>query len=113
MSNKKRGAAFAVAISSLVFAFPMISTAREVGRTGPSCAMSGLSSGSYGFVDGQLVFVRRVAKVLDQAVDDFGESVADDNLEFYCVGKKPSDKYGDIAVCLSGEKCPWRQESSD
>lgn len=74
------------------------------------CATDGLNLGIVGFrvVEGKLSFVRRMATVLDPAVDDFGQNAGGDSLEIFCVSKSPEARFGKIAICLSGESCPWR-----
>jgi hypothetical protein len=76
----------------------------------PECVTSGLTQGVIGTrtVDGQKYFVRRMATVFDNAIDDFGETGVGDQLEIFCVSRTSSDKFGKIAMCLQFEKCPWR-----
>jgi hypothetical protein len=50
--------------------------------------------------------------VFNDAIDDFGETDIDDELEIFCVSRTSSDRYGKIAMCLSFEKCPWRDGDS-
>jgi len=72
--------------------------------------MDGLTQGVTGIrrVDGHDVFVRRMATILNEAMDDFGESGINDQLEIFCVSRNPSDEFGHIALCLNNENCPWR-----
>ena len=72
--------------------------------------MNGLTQGVTGIrrVDGHDVFVRRMATILNEAMDDFGESGINDQLEIFCVSRNPSDEFGQIALCLNNENCPWR-----
>jgi len=76
----------------------------------PTCSTSGLTLNVIGikFVDGQRYFVRRMATIFDNAMDDYGASVGNDNLEIFCISRTAFDHLGKIAVCLSGENCPWR-----
>jgi hypothetical protein len=60
------------------------------------------------FVAGKVVFVRPLATVLDAAIDDFGANAAGDALSVYCVTNTPNAPRGNIAICLTGERCPWR-----
>jgi hypothetical protein len=78
----------------------------------PECVTSALTQGVIGerTVDGQKYFVRRMATVFDNAVDDFGETGVGDQLEIFCVSRTSSDKFGKLAMCLSFEKCPWRDD---
>lgn len=77
----------------------------------PSCTNSGLTQDVLGnkTVNGEKFYVRRMATIFQQALDDFGENSIDDNLEIFCVSKKNTDTYGIVAMCLSGEACPWAE----
>jgi hypothetical protein len=81
----------------------------------PECVTSGLTQGVVGvkIVNGVPYFVRRLAIVFNEAIADFGASAVDDSLEIFCVSRKSSDRFGKIAMCLTGEKCPWRESSDD
>jgi hypothetical protein len=72
------------------------------------CATAGLPAPQVKFVSGFFVFVRPLATVLDPALDDFGINAGGDSLEVYCVTSTQIAVRGNIAVCLSGESCPWR-----
>jgi hypothetical protein len=80
----------------------------------PECVTSGLIQGVIGtrIVDGQRYFVRRMATIFDNALDDFGASGVGDQLEIFCVSRTASDKFGEVAMCLSNESCPWRHDDS-
>jgi hypothetical protein len=77
----------------------------------PSCTNSGLTQDVLGTktVNGQVFYVRRMATIFQEALDDFGGNASDDNLEIFCVSKNSTDTYGIIAMCLSGEACPWAE----
>lgn len=81
----------------------------------PECVTSGLTQGVIGkvVVDHQRYFVRRMANIFNEAIEDFGASAVDDFLEIFCVSRRSSDRFGKIAICLSGEECPWREYSKD
>jgi hypothetical protein len=53
-----------------------------------------------------------MAIVFDNAIADFGETGVGDELEIFCVSRTSSDRFGKIAMCLSFEKCPWRDGDS-
>jgi hypothetical protein len=74
------------------------------------CVTSGLTQGVLGpkIVDGHEFFVRRMAIIFDDALDDFGETGFGDELEIFCVSRTSSDEFGHLAMCLSNESCPWR-----
>jgi hypothetical protein len=72
------------------------------------CPTGGLPAPYQRVVGGNIVFVRPVANVLDAAVDDFGTGGGADALAIYCVTKTRTASRGSIAVCLTGEGCPWR-----
>src|SRR5262245_45907397 len=76
----------------------------------PECVTHGLTSGVIGkvIVDGQRYFVRRLANIFDTSLDDFGTSANADHHEIFCVTRTAADRFGKIAMCLSGERCPWR-----
>jgi hypothetical protein len=78
----------------------------------PECVTSGLTQGVIGMrtIDGQKYFVRRMATIFDNALDDFGETGVGDQLEIFCVSRTSSDRFGKIAICRSAEKCPWRPD---
>ena len=77
----------------------------------PTCITSGLNASVIGEVTiaEQKYFVRRMATIFEQAMDDYGTSAADDTLQIFCVSRNKDDRFGNIAMCLSGEKCPWRK----
>jgi hypothetical protein len=72
------------------------------------CPIAGLPAPQVKLVGGKFVFVRPLATVLDGAVDDFGQNGAGDALSVYCVTDKQNAARGSVAMCLTGEKCPWR-----
>lgn len=76
----------------------------------PSCTNSGLTQGIVGYkvVNGDRVYVRRMATILNPSLDDYGATTSEDELEVFCVSKKSADFYGILVMCLSGEACPWR-----
>src|SRR4051812_647317 len=74
----------------------------------PQCVTSGLPQGVQRSIGSKVVFVRPLATVLDSAIEDFGQNDFGDSLQLYCVTKKANDVFGTIAMCLSGESCPWR-----
>ena len=76
----------------------------------PECMTEGLTEGEIGskYIEGQHYYVRRMATILDSALDDFGANGGSDDLEIFCVSRTSSDRYGKIAMCLSKESCPWR-----
>ena len=75
----------------------------------PECVTSGLTQGVLGFrvIDGQIYFVRRMATILDSALNDFGASGTGVQLEIFCVTRTREDVFGKVAMCLSNEMCPW------
>ena len=81
----------------------------------PECVTHGLTQGVIGkvVVDGQRYFVRRLANIFDTSVDDFGASDVADHLEIFCVTRTAADRFGKIAMCLSGEECPWTDFRKD
>lgn len=73
------------------------------------CATAGLPAAQIKLVSGKFVFVRPFATVLDAAIDDFGQSgPGGDALAVYCVSSTATAARGNLAMCLTGEKCPWR-----
>lgn len=75
----------------------------------PGCVIAGLPSPTQRVVGGNnIVFVRPLATVLDTAVDDFGANGLNDAISVYCVTKTRTAPRGSIAMCLTGESCPWR-----
>jgi hypothetical protein len=70
----------------------------------------GLHAGDIGTrtIDNQQYYVRRMATIFNEAMDDFGTSAANDQLEIFCVTRSASDKLGKVAMCLTFEACPWR-----
>ncbi len=72
------------------------------------CVTVGLPAPYQRAVSGKVVFVRPLATVLDGAVDDSGANGNNDALAVYCVTKRPTDPRGAVAMCLTGEFCPWR-----
>ena len=57
---------------------------------------------------GKTVYVRPLATILDEAIDDFGANGINDALSVYCVTTAPSAPRGTLAMCLTFERCPWR-----
>jgi len=106
----KRYAFALVALLSLASegAFAQPSAAAQAPAPAPGCVNAGLPVPVQRVVGGKIVFVRPLATVLDAAVDDFGQSGNDDALSVYCVSKTPNALQGTIAMCLTGEACPWR-----
>jgi hypothetical protein len=49
-----------------------------------------------------------LATVLDAAIDDFGQNAGSDALSVYCVTSTANAARGSLAMCLTGERCPWR-----
>ena len=76
------------------------------------CVTSGLTQGVIGIrtIDGQKYFVRRMATIFDNALDDFGETGVGDQLEILSVSRTSFDRFGKMTICLSAEKCPWRAD---
>lgn len=72
------------------------------------CVTDGLPAPQIKLVGGKYVFVRPLATVLDAAIDDFGQNAASDALAVYCVASTAKAARGNVAMCLTGEKCPWR-----
>jgi hypothetical protein len=90
---------------------PLVSEATVAGAPEwPTCSTSGLTQGIIGSktVDGQRYYVRRLANIFASALEDFGATAVDDNLEIFCVSRTVGDRLWKIAMCLSGETCPWR-----
>src|SRR5262245_19329730 len=81
----------------------------------PECVTSGLTVDVVGvkIVDGVPYFVRRLATIFNEAITDSGASANDDSLEIYCVSRRATDRFGKLAMCLTGEECPWRATSKD
>lgn len=98
-------------ISAVILAALSINTVQADNFKGPTCTSSGLENYVIGEVkvDGQKYFVRGMATIFDKSMDDYGTSAADDTLQIFCVSKNKDDKFGNIAMCLSGEECPWRK----
>ncbi len=74
----------------------------------PQCVTSGLPVGVQRVIKNKVVFVRPIANVLNEAIEDFGENGIDDSLQLFCVTNRAKDAFGTIAMCLSNESCPWR-----
>jgi hypothetical protein len=72
------------------------------------CVVDGLQAPYQRQIGDQVVYVRKFAAMFDAAMDDFGGSAFGDRLWFYCVTHSPTVLRGEIAICLSGERCPWR-----
>lgn len=76
----------------------------------PECVTTGLNQGVVGVkvIDGQQYFVRRLSTIYEGAIDDYGSKAVADYFEIFCVSRNTSDRFGKIAMCLSGEECNWR-----
>ena len=73
------------------------------------CPTAGLPAPQIKLVGGKFVHVRPFATILDAAIDDFGQSGAGgDALSVYCVTGTANAARGSLAMCLTGERCPWR-----
>jgi len=100
----------ALVLLVLGFLILLIDTSRAGAPEWPQCVTDGLTQGVIGrrTIDGQNYFVRRMATIFDAAIDDFGESAVGDSAEMFCVSRRSSDRFGKLAMCLTGERCPWR-----
>ncbi|MGZ4956134.1 MAG: hypothetical protein ACXV8Q_13585 [Methylobacter sp.] len=80
----------------------------------PSCLATNLTQGIVGYqvVNGDRYYVRRMATIFDNALDDFGVNNFGNELEIFCVSNNQNDTYGKIAMCLTGEECPWTSTSN-
>lgn len=101
---------FGCLIIAMVVAGLLTSANAQVPLTTATCTNSNLNGGIVGqrVVVNQTVFVRRLATIADQAMDDFGNSAPGDRLELFCVSTSQGDSLGLLAACLSNEGCPWR-----
>jgi len=95
--------------ASALAALGLLSLTGEAALAQPAgCVTVGLPAPQVKFVAGKFVFVRPLATVLDAAIDDFGANAGGDALSVYCVTNTPNAPRGNIAICLTGERCPWR-----
>jgi hypothetical protein len=112
-SNKMKPR-FHVTLMASLFALTLwgIDTSRAGPPEWPECVTDGLTQGIIGprTIDGQNYFVRRMVIIFNGALDDFGASAVADSLEIFCVSRRSSDRFGKIAMCLTGERCPWREQ---
>jgi hypothetical protein len=91
----------------------ILAAAPAMAQTAPpppqaGCVTAGLPAAQIKLVSGKFVFVRSLATILDGAVDDFGQNAVNDALAVYCVTGTATAARGNLAMCLTGEKCPWR-----
>lgn len=74
----------------------------------PTCTTSGLPRPYERTVANSKIWVFPLATIQDGAMDDDGTSSSGDSLRMYCVGPEATSQLGLLAVCLTGEACPWR-----
>lgn len=101
-AKRVRKASFLAALALL----PLL--AQDALAQAAGCTTAGLPQAQIKLVGGKFVFVRPLVTVLDSAVDDFGKNAGGDGLDVYCVTKVANAPRGSLAMCLTGETCPWR-----
>jgi hypothetical protein len=96
------------ALTLILAAAPALAQTPPPAPPPAGCPTAGLPAPQIKLVSGRFVYVRPLATVLDGAIDDFGQNAGSDALSVYCVTDKQNAARGSLAMCLTGEKCPWR-----
>jgi hypothetical protein len=96
------------ALTLVIAAVPAMAQTPPPAPPPVGCSTAGLPAPQIKLVGGKFVHVRPLATVLDAAIDDFGQSGGSDALSVYCVTGTANAARGSLAMCLTGERCPWR-----